>query len=447
MEDSNLLETAAQPANVEAERSILGGILLENAVFYECSDLGHCFYLDSHRRIFSRMAELVKDGRPVDIVTLAEILIKRKEIEAVGGVAYLASLTEGLPRRPSIREYVDIVRGKWISRQAINIFNDGVNRVSDESEEIADLIADIDRQLLDIACGAAEEPSLKGQTDSAFQELADQREGKTETAVSTGLTYLDRIIGGGYKKRRLYVVGGRPSMGKTSAMIQATIQHCFRGIRTRLISLEMSAEELIHRIWAAVSGISYELVIDPAKLTAYDWGQIEIARSLVAGWPLEIDDRGGQTIDFALAGCRMSCRRRGTGFVAMDYLQNLRFVGPAKLRYQEISDAAAKCRAFAKEEDVPFLMLSSITESNEKNPNKRPVLADLRGSGDLSFHADVAVLIHRERGEDGASIDTHSEMVVAKQRGGRTGVAYATYNTNSLLFEDSRTDQHPHTGQ
>jgi replicative DNA helicase len=438
--ETNSLETGL-PANVDAERSILGGILLENAVFYECSEIEHCFSLDSHRRIFGRMAEMLNEGRPVDIVTLVEGLIKRKEIEAIGGVAYLASLTEGLPRRPSIREYVDIVRGKWISREAIGIFSQGLTRATDQSEDIADLIADIDGQLLNIASGSADEPSLKAQTDSAFQELEDQREKKTETAVSTGLQWLDRIIGG-YKKKRLYVFGGRPSMGKTSAMIQAAIQHCVRGIRVRLVSLEMTAEELLHRIWAAVSEVPYELVIDPRKLSDSEWYRIKMARSLVDTWPLEIDDRGGQTIDFALAGCRTSCRRRGTGFIGLDYVQNLRFTGPGKLRYQEISDAAAKCRSFAKQENVPFLMLSSITESNERNPNRRPTLADLRGSGDLAFHADVAALIHRERGEDGASIDTHTEFVVAKQRGGRTGVAFATYNTTTLLFEDAQTDQH-----
>lgn len=155
-------------------------------------------------------------------------------------------------------------------------------------------------------------------------------------------------------------------------------------------------------------------------------------------WPLEIDDRDGQTIDFALAGCRLSCRRRKTSFVALDYVQNLRFTGPGKLRHQEISDAAKRLRQFAKEENIPVLLLSSITEGQDKSPNKRPTLADLRGSGDLAFHADVAALIHRERGEDGASIDSRSEIVVAKQRGGRTGVAHAVYNTNTLLFEEGR---------
>jgi len=426
----------ALPVSLDAERSILGGIMLDNSCFYECSELAErCFSLDSHRRIWRAFTRMFAAGTAVDIVTLSEELGCHKEIEAVGGVAYLASLTEGLPRRPSIKEYVDILRDKWVLREVMGVCGQGVTRASDQSEDAEDLIADIDRKLLEIARGSAEEPSLGNQANAALQELADLREGKAENSVSTGVRGVNRIVGG-YKRKRLYIVAGRPSMGKTSWMVDAAIQHCFRGIRTRLISLEMTAEELLHRIFAAISEVPFERVIEPTVLTDDEWDRVERAKKLVDEWPLEIDDRDGQTIDFALAGCRTSCRRRGTGFVALDYIQNLRFVGPGKLRYQEISDAAKKMRQFAKEENIPVLMLSSITESNEKNPNKRPTLADLRGSGDLAFHADVAILIHRERGEDGASIDQRSELVVAKQRGGRTGVAYAQYNTGTLLFED-----------
>ena len=424
------------PASADAERSILGGISLENACFYECADIGyHCFALDSHQRIFRCISEMMQRNCAVDIVTLAEELRKRKELEGIGGVSYLASLTEGLPRKLSIAQYVRIVREKWILREAIKICATAITRAADQSEDAVDLVADLDRQLLEVARSSGNEISLTTQADAAFQELSDLRERKTESAVSTGIPSVDRIIGG-YKQKKLYVFGGRPSMGKTSLMIEAAIQHCIRGIRTRLVSLEMTSEELLHRIFAAVSEVPFERLIDASCLTKEEWTAVQHAKSLVAKWPLEIDDRDAQTIDFALAGCRMSCRRRKTGFIAVDYVQNLRFVGPGKLRYMEISDAAKKLRQFAKEEGIPVLLLSSITETQEKNPNKRPTLADLRGSGDLAFHADVAVLIHRERGEDGASIERRTEMVVAKQRGGRTSVAYTEYNTKSLLFED-----------
>jgi replicative DNA helicase len=424
------------PASVDAEHSILGGILLENSCFDECGDIDeHCFSLDSHRLIFRCMAEMAGENKAIDNVTLANALGNRKELQTIGGPAYLFELTVGLPRRPSIAEYVRIVREKWILREAIRICSTAITRAKDQGEDGAALVADIDRQLLEIARSSGNEPSLSSQVDAAFLELLEIRERKTESAVSTGIPSLDRIIGG-YKQKKLYVVGGRPSMGKTSLMIEAAIQHCVRGIRTRLVSLEMTAEELLHRIFAAISEIPFERLIDSTCLDAEEWKAVQYAMALVAKWPLEIDDRDGQTIDFALAGCRTSCRHEKTGFVAVDYVQNLRFVGPGKLRYMEISDAAKKLRQFAKEESIPVLLLSSITESQEKNPNKRPTLADLRGSGDLAFHADVAVLIHRERGNDGASIELKSELVIAKQRGGRTGVAHTAYNTSSLLFED-----------
>jgi len=426
------------PASVDAEKTILGAILNDNSAFYECGDLHpQCFSLDSHQRVYFRAGQMLAAGKSVDLVTLSNELGQEKELESVGGVSYLASLTEGLPRRPVIDQYIRIVRDKWALRQVMSLGSTAIARAADQSEDSAELIADIDRQLLEIATGAEREPSLETQSAPAFKELLDIREQRAEPATATGIATLDRIIGG-YKRKRLYVVGGRPSMGKTSLMVEAAIQHCMRGIRSRLVSLEMTAEELLHRIYAAVSELPFERIIDPGTLRSDEWAQVEIARRLVAEWPLEIDDRDGQTIDLALAGCRLSCRRRGTGFVALDYVQNLRFTGPAKLRYQEISDAAKRMRQFAKEENVPFLLLSSLTEGSDKNPNKRPLLADLRGSGDLAFHADVAVLIHRERGEDehSANIDRRSELIVAKQRGGRTGTAKALYNTASLLFEE-----------
>ena len=424
------------PANVDAKKTILGAIMLDNAAYFECTDLeASCFSLESHRKIFERIGQMLAGNDAVDLVTLANELGRTKDIESVGGVAYLSSLTEGLPQRPVIDQYIRIVKDKSMLRRVMAICSDGLARAADQVEASEILIADVDRQLLEIARSSDGEQSLVSQTEAAFQELADLRTRKREPAVSTGLNNLDRIIGG-YKRKRLYVVGGRPSMGKTSIMIQAAIQHCLQGVRTRLVSLEMTSEELLQRIFAALSEIPFERLVDPEYLSESEWQNLQRIRALVSEWPLEIDDRDGQTIDFALSGCRLSCRRRKTGFVALDYVQNLRFTGPGKLRYQEISDAARRLREFAKTESIPVLLLSSITEGQEKNPNKRPTLGDLRGSGDLAFHADVAALIHRERGEDGASIDRRSEIVVAKQRGGRTGVAYAAYNTSTLLFED-----------
>jgi replicative DNA helicase len=424
------------PASFDAERSILGGIILDNAAFYECADLSvSSFALDSHQLIFRRIADMMTGGQTVDLLTLSEELRRRKEIESIGGVAYLASLQEGRPHRLSVLPDVDIVREKQILREAIAVCSKGIARAADQGEDAALLVADIDRQLLEIAQGSSSEASLASRTESAFDELLALRERKVEPSISTGIKRLDHIIGG-YKRKRLYIVAGRPSMGKTSLMIEAAIQHCLRGIRTRLVSLEMTGEELLHRIFAAASEVPFERLMNPDTLSREEWERVRVARRMVDTWPLEIDDRDGQTIDFALSGCRMSCRRRKTGFVAVDYAQNLRFTGPGKLRYQEISDAAKRLRQFAKEENVPVLLLSSLTEGQEKNPNKRPAMADMRGSGDLAFHADVAILIHRERGEDGASISTKSELVVAKQRGGRTGVAYVRYNESSLLFED-----------
>lgn len=423
------------PANLDAERTILGSILLENAHYYTAANLDGRFALTAHNRAFKQMGELAKAGRAVDIVTLSEELARTKEIESVGGVAWIASLTEGLPRRLNIDEYVRIVHDKWAARKVITILSGGIARVADQSEPSADVIASIDGELLNVTAGVETERTVKEQGAEVMANLEKMRSGQIDAGVGTGIKHLDSLIGG-YRRRKLYVIGGRPSMGKSSLLVEAAIQHCVRKIRTRIVSLEMDAEEMLQRIYAAVAEIPFERVIDPAIMSESEWRILQGARTIVDGWPLEIDSRAGQTIDSALAGCRLSCRRRGTGFVGLDYLQILRFVQDQKLRYQELSDAAARMREFAKTENIPVMLLSSITETGDRNPNQRPTLANLRGSGDLGFHADAAILIHRERAEDGATILPDGELIVAKQRGGRTGVALTTYNTRSLLFDD-----------
>ncbi len=433
----NLTQEAGLPANLDAEKTILGAILLDNAAFFEASEqlAAADFSLDSHGRIFSRMAELMAASRAVDIVTLANELGRCKEVEAVGGVAYLASLTEGLPMHPAIADYIRIVKDKSQMRSLMGVCSAAIARAADQSETALEVIESVDAQLLGVAGEREMERSLEDQEAAAFKEIEDEREGRVSQAIPTTIQKLDDIIGG-YKRRRLYIVGGRPSMGKTSLMIEAAVQHCSKGVRTRLISLEMEAEELLQRIYAAVSDIPYGNIANPVSLSSAQWEQLKWARKLVSAWPLEIDSRADQDIDGALARARLSCRRRKTGFLAADYAQIFHFKEDGKMRHQEISDIGKKLRNFAKTEDIPVMLLSSLTEIGDRNPNQRPSLSSLRGSGDLAFHADVAILIHREREEDGAGIKTDSELIVVKQRGGRTGVCYATYNTNSLLFED-----------
>jgi len=344
-------------------------------------------------------------------------------------------LTEDLPLRPAIDNYVRIVRDDYLLRQMMFICSDGIERAAGRRERVDTLVGDIDRRMVQIVQSFTEEQSLLSQTRASFDDLQDQREETIEPGVSTGLNSLDQIIGG-FKARKLYIVGGRPSMGKTSIMIQAAIQHCVRGIRTRLISLEMTSSELLQRISAAISGVPYGHLAEPKLLSNEAWERLRRAHDMIKQWTLEIDDRGDQTLDSALSACRVSVRMGGTRFIAVDYLQCLRFVAHGTLRHHEISDAAKRIREFAKAENVPVLLLSSITESQEKDPNKPPSMADLRGSGDLAFHADVAALIHRRRGCDGASIDLRTDIIVAKQRGGPTGVARVQYNTDTLLFEE-----------
>src|SRR6201981_2197149 len=244
------------PASVEAERSILGAILLDNHSFNEAAEKlrAEDFSLDSHRRIYSRMSELIDARRAVDIVTLAEELSKRKEVEAVGGVAYLASLTEGLPRRPSIEEYVRIVKDKSLLRQLINICSMSITRAADQSEDALEILNAAETDLLEvtekgITRGFAGIPEIVRDSFGTIDNL--YKEGREVTGLATHFDDFDRMTSG-LQKSELTIIAARPSMGKTAWAINIAQNAAVQGGKVvAIFSLEMSKESLLRRMLAS----------------------------------------------------------------------------------------------------------------------------------------------------------------------------------------------------
>src|ERR1700729_1548437 len=253
------------PASVEAERSILGAILLDNHSYNEAAEKlrAEDFSLDSHRRIYSRMAELIDGRRAVDIVTLAEELARRKEVEAVGGVAYLASLTEGLPRRPSIEEYVRIVKDKSLARQLIIICSTAITRAADQSEGAIDVLNDAESSLLEVT-----EKGITRGFSSVHEIVAGSfktidnlyKEGREVTGLATHFDEFDRMTSG-LQNSELIIIAARPSMGKTALAINIAQNAAIRGGKiVAVFSLEMSKESLLRRMLAS------EALVDSQKI-------------------------------------------------------------------------------------------------------------------------------------------------------------------------------------
>jgi replicative DNA helicase len=424
------------PASPDAERSILGAILLDNEHFHEAAEklLAEDLSLDSHRRIYARMSELMQRGQAVDLVTLVEELARRKEIESVGGVAYIASLTEGLPRRISIREYVDIVQEKSKLRRVIHLCNSAMTQAIDQSTPADDLIAAADRDLLVITAEQASiEDTIAAQSMREMEELKAQRKGLSQPAYSTGIAQLDMLTGG-LRIGQLTMLGGRPGIGKSALAVQLIRRNCGRGIPCHLFAVEMTAGETIRRIWAGQTGISFDRLQDPTLLNDAEMGLLIQAQIDVSSWPLQIDESDSLTPDQLIARARIMKRRMKTGVLVIDYLQKMSFPGDSKQRYLHISECLRRVAALLKAERIAGLVLSSLTDHDGKDGDVPPTLGDFRDCGDIKYHAHVAWLLHRSKDAETGVLKNETDLNTAKNRGGRCGISKLEYLGHRVEF-------------
>jgi len=443
------------PASVEAERSILGAILLDNHSYNEAAEKlrSDDFSLDSHRRIFSRMAELIDAHRAIDIVTLTEELSRRKEVEAVGGVAYLASLTEGLPRRPSIEEYVRIVKDKSLARQLIVICNTAITRAADQSEEALVVLDSAESGLLEVSergitRGFAGIPEIVRDSFGTIDNLYAQQ--KEVTGLATHYTHFDKMTSG-LQASDLIIIAARPSMGKTAWAINIAENAAVNdGKVVAIFSLEMSKESLLRRMLASQALVSMQK-IQTGFIPKQDRGKLMEALEKLAEAKIFIDD----TPAIALSEMRAKARRlqraqSGLDLIVIDYLQLMTAstFGVGARRYenrtQEVSAISRGLKALAKELRVPVVALSQLSRASEqRGGDKRPMLSDLRESGSIEQDADVVAFIHRdsyynkdENGEEDPDAKNKAEIIIAKQRNGPTGSVHLAYLAECTRFEN-----------
>jgi replicative DNA helicase len=444
---------AGLPANVDAEKTILGAVLLDNAAHAEAAEKleSDDFSLDSHRRIFLRMSELMDAQRAVDIVTLANELARYKEIESVGGVAYLASLTEGLPRRPVIEEYIRIVKDKSLLRKLMGICSMAIARAADQGETALEVLGAAESQLMEV--------TEKGITHG-FQSL-DQivqhsfgtidnlyKQSREVTGLATDFTELDRMTSG-LQKGELIIIAARPSMGKTALAINiaqnAAVNH---NATVAVFSLEMSKESLLHRMLASQAWVD-QRKLQTGFLGREDHDKLQNALGQLVESRMFIDDTAG----ISLAEMRAKARRLrqnagGLDLIVVDYLQLMSATLPSsgrknyENRTQEVSAISRGLKALSKELNVPVLALSQLSRASERRgEDKRPLLSDLRESGSIEQDADVVAFIHREsyynRDEEQSDADrAKSEIILAKQRNGPTGTVQLNFISRFTRFDN-----------
>ncbi len=443
---------AGLPSNADAERTILGAILLDNALLAEAQEklVAEDFSLDSHQRIFLRMAELSGEGHAIDLVTLAEMLGRNKEVESVGGVAYLASLTEGLPRRPILEEYIRIVKDKSLLRQLMLICSAAIARAADQSEPALDVLNAAESQLLEvgekgISKGLA---SLEDIVSGSFGSIDNlYQQAREVTGLATHYSEFDKMTSG-LQKGDLVIIAARPSMGKTAWAVNIAQN---ASVRSRAVvaifSLEMSKEALLRRMLASQAWVD-QRKLQTGFLGREDQEKLRRALEDLVEAPIFIDDTAGISLAEMRAKVRRLRQMQGkVDLILVDYLQLMTASLPSQggkrmeNRTQEVSAISRGLKALAKEMEVPVIALSQLSRSSERRgDDKRPMLSDLRESGSIEQDADLVAFIHREsyynRDKEEDPDRNKAEIIIAKQRNGPTGTVNLAFLSQFTRFED-----------
>src|SRR5579871_122609 len=448
------------PASMDAERAILGAILLDNSAYPQAAEhlRAEDFSLDSHRRIYLRMMELAETGKPVDFVTLTEQLGQHKEIEAVGGVAYVTSLTDGLPRVKNIEQYVRIVKDKALLRNLIHAASSAIQKAYEQdapADEIVDAAESAIFQISEKRIGIGFQGLTEIVKDSfgSIDKLYER--GQRITGLETHFEDLDNLTSG-LQKSDLIIIAARPSMGKTAFAINIAENAAVRNNKVvGVFSLEMSRESLLLRLLCSQARVdSHKL--RTGFLSREDVGKLTTGLGALVEAPIFIDDTPGISISEMRAKSRRLQQSQGRlDLIVVDYLQLASAAAPGmgkryENRTQEVSAISRGLKALAKEMRCPVIALSQLSRAPEsRSGNNRPQLADLRESGAIEQDADVVAFIFREEvyKPDDPDLEGKAELIIAKQRNGPTGTVHLAFIKRSTRFENLAADAAPPSGE
>ncbi len=434
------------PHSLEAEQSVLGGLLLDNEAADRVGDVVSAadFYSGAHRVIYDHITRLIADGRPADVVTLAEALGSSQKLDHAGGLAYLGALVQNVPTAANIRHYAQIVRERSILRQlaatageiaesAYNPLGRNAKLVLDEAEA---KVLHIAEQGARGAQNFQEIGRLLATVVERIETLYSRDNPSDVTGVPTGYADLDRMTSG-FQPGDLVVVAGRPSMGKTALALNIG-EHVALHYKKPVVvfSMEMGATQLALRMIGSVGRLDQHK-LRTGRLGPDDWDRLSTALGLLNDAPILIDETPAlNAIEVRSRARRIMKQRGGIGLVIVDYLQLMQSTSQGENRATEISEISRSMKALAKELQVPVVALSQLNRSLEQRPNKRPVMSDLRESGAIEQDADVILFIYRDEVYNPESQDKGTaEIIIGKQRNGPIGTVRLTFIGEYTRFE------------
>ena len=438
------------PHTAEAERAILGGVVLDNSLISQAIELlrREDFYIPSHRRIFNAMIALFERGEEINPILIGEELKKENALESVGGISFITNLTFGLPHSTNIAHYAKVVRGKSMLRQLIKAANK-ITQEALEQEDEPEIILDHAEQLIFQLADERIRQGFVHVKPVAEQLLEKIQEMEGRAAVLTGLTTgfadLDRMTSG-LQRADLIIVAARPSMGKTSfALMLAQNAAIHAGAVVGIFSLEMSKEALVMRMLCSQGNIDAQRFRN-GFLSRPEWAQIAKSLGTLADTRVFLDDTAAITVlEMRAKARRLAAEQKKLDLIIVDYLQLM--TGSAKRfesRQQEVSQISRELKSLAKELNVPVVALSQLSRAPESRADHRPQLADLRESGALEQDADVVAFIYRaeqyktpeERENLPEDQKNVAELIIAKQRNGPTGTIDLRFTPSSMRFDN-----------
>ncbi len=446
-DDPQLAALKLPPHSIEAEQSLLGGLLLDNSAWDRIADIvtESDFYRDDHRRIFRHIARLIERARPADVVTVYESIEKSNEVEQAGGLAYLGEIANNTPSAANIRRYAEIVRERAVLRRLVTVGDEiAASALNPAGRDAKTLLDQAEAKVFEIAEAGARSNQgfvaiqpLLGEVVDRIQELYEQENPSDVTGVPTGFADLDKMTSG-LQPGDMIVVAGRPSMGKTAfALNIAEHVGVDLGLPVAIFSLEMSGPQLAMRFLSSVGRLDAHR-IRTGRLNDDEWDKMTVALGKLHGAPIHIDETGALNVTDLRARARRLARQFGgkLGLIVIDYLQLMTSTRDNENRATEISEISRSIKALAKELQVPVIALSQLSRKVEERNDKRPLMSDLRESGAIEQDADIILMMYRE---EYYKPDTQekgtAEVIIGKHRNGPTGIVRLTFLGEYTRFQ------------
>jgi len=447
--DMQVEQLKLPPHSVEAEQSVLGGLLIEAGAWDAVAELltERHFYRREHQLIYRHIARLLEHAKPVDVITVAESLENAAELEKIGGMAYLGALAQNVPTAANIRRYAEIVRERAIMRLlaevGTSIADSAYNPAGRDASQLLD---EAERSVFEIAEAGARGkqgfismPPLLTQVVERIETLYARDNHSEVTGIPTGFADLDRMTSG-LQPGDLVIVAGRPSMGKTAFSINIAENVALDTDKAvAIFSMEMGAAQLAMRMLGSVGRLNQH-DLRTGRLGDDDWARLTHALGRLNDAPVHIDETPGlSALELRARSRRLHRQHDGLGLIVVDYLQLMSSpAGKAsENRATEISEISRSLKALAKELHVPVIALSQLNRSLEQRPNKRPVMSDLRESGAIEQDADLILFIYRDEVYNPESADKgKAEIIIGKQRNGPIGKVDLTFRGEFTRFEN-----------